>query len=705
MGAFFLRPVEIIRTYRWADLRDDAIAGLTVAVVTLPQAMAYALIAELPPEVGLYAAIVGAIVGALWGSSSQLQTGPTNTTSLLILSVLLTVASPGTPEYVVAAGMMALLVGLVRLTMGIARLGMLVNFVSDSVIVGFTAGAGALILVNQVRHLFRLPIPSLPNLWQTLPAIAGHLVEAHWPSAAIGGGTIAMIVLLRRVNRKLPAPLMAMVVAAAVVAVFGLDGRGVRVVGELPRGLPPFAPPPVTDLDLIGKLATGAFAVAAIGLVEAMSIARTIAAETGQRLDSNQEFVGQGLASIACAFFSGYACSGSFARSAVNHESGAKTALASVFSSAFVLLAVLALAPLAAYIPLAALAGVLILTAIGLANYGEMRRIWQSGRGDRMIMVATLVATLALPLQYAVLSGILVSLVHYLIQTSTPRVRTVLPNKEFRRFEYQPDRPQCIQIGIVEILGDLYFGAVNHIEAYILEHLAQYPDQRFLLLRMHAVDHCDISGIHALESIARAYREQGGDVYLVRVRGPVRALMEASGFLAYLGPDHVLDPQDAIGHLFYHVIDPAICIYECPVRVFQECQNLPKQRYPGAVRLDVAVDLASVPSVDARALWDSLRAELPPSVIDVREPSEFRRAHIPGAQSIPLPVLLNHLDQIPQDRPVVLICRGGRRSTRAAAYLRERHYGNVRVLRGGMVAWENAQLLEAVDRFGGAPND
>jgi SulP family sulfate permease len=700
-----VRPVEIIRTYRWAYLRYDIVAGLTVAVVTLPQAMAYALIAELPPQVGLYAAVVGAIVGALWGSSAHLNTGPTNTTSLLILSVLLSVASPGTPEYIVAAGMMAFLVGLVRLAMGLARLGMLVNFVSDSVIVGFTAGAGALILINQIRHLLRLTIPSLPSLWQTLPAIAAHLLEVHWPSAAVGAGTMALIVVLRRVSRKLPAPLLAMVVAAIAVAVLGLDARGVRVIGELPRGLPPFSPPPLFDLGLIGRIATGSFAVALIGLVEAMSIARTIASQTGQRLDSNQEFVGQGLASLACAFLSGYTCSGSFTRSAVNYEAGAKTALASLFGGVFVLIAMLVLAPLAAYVPLTALAGVLILTAIGLVDYREMARIWQSGQGDRMIMVATLVATLVLPLQYAVLSGILLSLVHYLMRTSTPRVRMVLPETEFRHFEHRPDKPDCPQLGIVEILGDLYFGAVNHIEAYILEHLAQHPSQRFLLIRMHAVDHCDISGIHALESIVRAYRERGGDVYLVRVRGPVRALMETSGFLAYLGADHVLDPRDAIGHLFYRVIDPAICIYECPVRIFQECQNLPKQRYPRAVRLDAKVDLSSVPVVDARQLWDSLRASAPPRVIDVREPSEFRRAHIPGAQSIPLPVLLNHLDQIPPDQPVVLVCRGGRRSTRATAYLREQGYDNARVLRGGMIAWENAQLLEAVDRFGGTGHE
>jgi SulP family sulfate permease len=279
-------------------------------------------------------------------------------------------------------------------------------------------------------------------------------------------------------------------------------------------------------------------------------------------------------------------------------------------------------------------------------------------------------------------------------------VLTVLPGDDFRHLAHQPGKPNCPQLGIIEILGDLYFGATSHVEESVQENLARYPSQRFLMLRMQAVEHCDISGIYMLESIVDAYRERGGDVYLVRVREPVLELMRNSGFDAYLGEDHLLDPDDAIGYLFHRVIDPAVCVYECPVRAFRECQNLPKQRYPEEVRLEVGGIPDGVPEVAAGDLWAELRGESPPHVIDVREPREFGRGHIPGANLLPLPVLIQHVDRVPRDRPVVMVCQSGRRSMRAAVLLNSRGYGNLRVLRGGMIAWENAQLLQAIDRFG-----
>lgn len=703
--AFFLRPVELIRTYKRSYLQQDLTAALTVAIVMLPQAIAFALIAELPPQAGLYGAIVGSIVGGLWGSSNQLQTGPTNTTSLVVLSVLLATSTPNTPEYLAAAGMMAVMVGLFRLLMGLARLGVLVNFVSNAVIVGFTAGAGILIFVNQLRTLLRLDIPSAPRLDQTLVNVALHITEVHLPSLAIGLGTIVLITVLHGVNRRLPGPLIAMSAAAMAVWLLRLDARGVGVVGELPRGLPPIARLPIADWKLAESLLAGSLAVASIGLVESMSIARVISSRTGQRLDSNQEFVGQGLASIASGFLSGYVCSGSFTRSAVNFRAGAQTGIAGILAGLFVLVAMIALAPLAAYVPLSALAGVLILTAYGLIDRRVMLRIWHSGHHDRVIMVVTLAATLALPLQYAVLTGIALSLVLYLVRTTTPRVRTVQPDQHFRHFVHRPEAPPCPQLGIVEILGDLYFGATSHVEDSIYRNLERNPDQRYLLIRMHSVENCDISGINALEGIVRTLRAHHGDVYLVRVHRPVMYLMQTTGFYSYLGEDHFLDPDQAISHLFYRVIDPAICIYECPVRTFQECQNLPKHTSPGGISLDVQVSTSGVPVVAAQVLWNELHGDHPPQVIDVREPREFRRGHIPNARLLPLPKLLERIDQVPLDEPVVIVCRGGRRSTRATALLMERGYGDVRVLRGGMIAWEGEGLLEAVEHYGDEDGD
>jgi sulfate permease, SulP family len=702
---FFLQPASILRQYQWQELQPDLIAGITVGVVLLPQAIAFSLVAGLPPEMGLHAAVVAAIVGALWGSSNHLHTGPTNSASILILSVLIPIAEPGTPLFIQAAGLLALIIGLFRLVMGLLRLGLLVTFVSDSVIVGFTAGAGVLIIVNALRDLLRISYPRSPGLPETLYNIALNVPETHLLSLALGVGTLLVIVLVSWIDRRLPGPLVAMVGASVAVWAFNLDTFGVQVLGELPRGFPPIAlmELPLFDLDLIGELSTGALALATIGLVEATSIARSIGAQSGQRLDSNQEFVGQGLACLASGIFSGYPTSGSFNRSALNFKSGARTSIASVISGVIVLAVVLILAPLAAYIPRAALSGTLILVAYRMVDWVEMRRIWSGTRGDALIMVVTLVATLLLPLQFAILVGILMSLAFYIQQTSVPKVETVLPDPSFRHFLHRPQQPACPQLGIVDIKGDLYFGATSHVEDALYQNMQEHPGQRFLLLRMHNVLHCDISGIHALESTVRTYRDCGGDVFVSRLHEPVLEFMKSTGFYTYLGEDNFLSREDAVSYLFYKVIDPAICIYECPVRAFRECQNLPKRTFDGDISLPIDIPINGVRNIAPETLWQQLREASPPLVIDVREPREFRQGHIPQAQLLPLPRFLSEMTELPTDRDLVLVCRGGRRSTRAAALIQSRGYTNVRVVQGGMVAWESAGLLAAVEANEGKP--
>lgn len=700
---FFTRPATILRNYRLEYLRPDLMAALTVAIIMLPQAIAFALIAELPPEVGLYTAIIGSIVAGLWGSSNHVQTGPTNTTSLLVLSALLTVATPHTSEYLMAAGILALLVGIFRLIMGLARLGVMVNFVSDSVIVGFTAGAGVLIFANQLRHLLRLNIASTPSLWDTFVAVAGHIQETHLISLGLGVIAMLSVIIFKRINERLPGALLAMVITSALVAIFKLDVAGVRVISEMPRSLPTMTNLAGIDLALVSKLITGAVAVAAIGLVETMSIGRVIAAQTRQPLDSNQEFVGQGLANIVCGLFSGYPCSGSFTRSAVNYKAGAVTSMASVFAGLMVLVSMFVLSPLARYIPMAALAGVLILTAYGLVDREEIVRIWQSGHGDRVIMIGTLVAALTLPLEYAVLSGILISLIHYLLKTSTPRVQAVVPDETYQFLVSEAGRTSCPQLGVIEILGDLYFGAVHHVENFLLHYREHHPEQRFLLFRLQSMEHCDISGIHVLEATVRTYRQMGGDVYISRCKAPVLEIMRSAGFIDMLGEDHVLERErDSIRHMFYKVIDPAICIYECPVRVFKECQTLAKRSdLVGEFSLTPVRQEAAIGEVTPQKLWDEMHTDSPPLVVDVREPREFKRFHIPGAHLVSLPDLLRDPTLLDPNQEMVLVCHSGRRSNRAACGLHDAGFKNVRILKGGMLAWDNAKLIQAVDEFEG----
>jgi SulP family sulfate permease len=695
---FVLRPVTILRAYRIDNLRPDLIAGATVAVILLPQAMAYALIADLPPQMGIYTAIIGAIVGALWGSSYQLQTGPTNATSLLVLSILLPVVAVDTPQYLVAAGMLAILAGILRIILGIARLGLLVNFVSDSVITGFTAGAGVLIFFNQLRNLLRLDVPSTPSLFETNRNLVYNIKDLNWISLIIGIGVIGIILLLRWINPKIPGPLIAIVLAAVSVAILGLDQLGVVVIGELPRGLPPLTRLPSMNLEFISKLLTGAMAIAAIGLVEAMSISRSIASQTGQRLDSNQEFIGQGLANIASGVISGYPCSGSFTRSAINYKTGGKTAISNVFSGIIVLIALLSFGSLAGYIPLAALAGVLILVAFGLVDVKGMVTIWRGAVGDRAIMVITLVATLTLPLQYAVLAGILMSLAYYLLRTSTPRVRNVVPDDKFKFLVEQSHKPECPQLAVIDVLGDLYFGAVNHVEDFVLRHHENNPSQRFLLLRILGVENIDISGVHALERIFETYRERNGDVFFSRIRVPVSEFLDTSGFIGLLGDDHFFArDEDVIGHIFYQVLDPAICIYECPHRVFLECQNLPKRLDLIGENFHTEEICADVERIKPRELWNAIHSDNPPLVIDVREPREFRQGHIPGARLIPLPDIFAETTMVPDGCTVVFTCRSGRRSTRVVCRLLEDGYEDIKILEGGILAWEAENILEAID--------
>jgi SulP family sulfate permease len=512
-------------------------------------------------------------------------------------------------------------------------------------------------------------------------------------------GAMVLLIFQKKFLPKWPGALIIMVLSAAVVGFAGLDEEGVIIIGDIPRSLPPLANLPLLNLSLIFDLFSGVLAVAAIGLVESIAISRSIASQTRQRLDSNQEFIGQGLANFLSGLFSGYSVSGSFTRSAINIDSRAQTPLAGVFSGILVLIAMFALAPYAAYVPRAALAGVLVVTAFGMIDISEMIRILRGTRGDALIMVGAFIGTLFLPLQYAVLIGILLSFAVYVMRTSVPRVIPVLPSDNFKHFTPQLDREPCPQMGIVDIFGDLYFGAVNHVDDAICDLMEANPDQRFLLLRMFSVNQIDISGVHALEGIVQAYRERGGDVYLMRTQDPIVNRLKSTAFHDFLGEDHFLPYQIAIDHLFHRVLDPATCIYECEARVFLECQNLPRpQKHAQEITVPLAIPKGEVTHITPLALWEALHEPQPPKVIDVREVREFHQGHIPEAQSIPLNKLFGDLSQVPKDHPVVFVCRSGRRSTRATFALNRQGYQNIRVLQGGMLAWENAVLLEAIDQ-------
>lgn len=694
---YFLRPLRLVKSYKKEYLSADLMAGLTVGFVMLPQAIAYALIAGLPAQTGLYSAIVGSIVGVLWGSSWHLQTGPSNAVSLLVLSTLSAIpaiANGSVAEYVAAAALLAVMVGIVRLIMGLAHLGNLVNFVSDSVVMGFTIGAGILIGVGQIQHLLRLDLDKNIHFITRIIQLFSRSATTHLPTLLLGLFTIVVILILKKITPKLPATLLSIVISSIIVWALSLHEQGVATLGVLPRSLPPFKMPPF-DYDLFSDLVSGAIAISLIGLVEVTSISRSIASRSGQHLDANQEFIGQGLSNIATGFFSGYASSGSFTRSAINYESGAKTPLAIIVSAIFVMIMMLLFAPLALYLPRAALAGVIMYAAYHMVDPADIKRILNTSKGDSKIMVATVLATLLLPLKFAVLSGIIVSLIIYLNRTSQPAVHEVTPDKDFIHLIHG-DNPQiCPQLSILEIKGSLYFGATQYVIDEIRAHHERYPEQKLLLLRMNRVNIMDLSGLNAMESIVRLYREHGGDVYISEIRGEVWRVMKGGGFVEFLGRDHFVSKERAIAHIFYQVMDPAVCIYNCPHRVWRECQTLPKSdAHYDPIPIKNGVEHVML---TPETLWQEMQDQAVPLIVDVRDPNEFKEGHIEDAVLLPLPQLLKDPSLVPVRSNIVLTCRTNRRSMMAATAI-QKHLGRkVRVLKGGMLAWEAANLPEVIN--------
>jgi len=388
-----------------ASLRQDALAGLTGALIVLPQGIAYAAIAGLPPEYGLYCAIGPALVAALFGSSWHLVSGPTAAISIVVFSALAPLAAPGSPQYILLALTLGFLVGAVQLAVGLARLGRLAHHISHSVVVGFTSGAAFLIAASQLKHFFGLKGVTASGFFGQLSQTMTLLPQAQIQIAAVGTLALVAAIASRLIHRGIPHMIVGMVAAGFLAAWLG----GVPTVGELPAALPRLSVPSF-DLAIWSQLGISAAIIAVLALTEAIAIARSVALRSGQKIDSNQEVVGQGLSNLAGSFLSGYPSSGSFTRSGLNFDAGAKTPLAAVFASLFLMIILALIARWITYLPMAAMAGILFLVAWGLIDRKEIVAIFRGPRHERVVLMVTFVATLVVQLEYAVFIGIAVSL-------------------------------------------------------------------------------------------------------------------------------------------------------------------------------------------------------------------------------------------------------------------------------------------------------
>lgn len=574
-------PMRWLHRVDRSSFRDDLMAAITGAIIVLPQGVAFAAIAGMPPEYGLYAAMVPAIIAALFGSSWHLVSGPTTAASIVLFASLSTMAEPSSEQYVALAITLTFMVGVIQIAMGMAKLGTLVNFISHSVVVGFTAGAAILIAAQQIQNFFGIAIPRGADFHETLWHFATGLDEMDGFITLIGVVTLISGIVMRRYFPRFPYMIVAMLAGTAVSVglnlYFGRENTSIATVGALPASLPPLSAPDLT-LETLRELAPVALAATLLALTEAVSIARALAARSGQRLDGNQEFIGQGLSNIVGSFFSSYVATGSFNRSGVNYEAGARTPLAAALAGILLIPLTLLVAPYAEFLPNAAMAGILFLVAWGLIDFHHIRQILQTSRSEAMIMGTTFLATLFLELEFAILMGVFLSLVVYLSRTSRPRIVSRVPgSQEGRRTMVTNDTglPECPQLKVIRIDGSLFFGAVPHVEEALQNIDAEDPDRKHLLIVADGINFVDVAGAEMLAQEAERRRRMGGGLYLHGVKASVCATLRSGGYLDAIGDENIYTSKtEALHDIVLLHLDPEIC-RGCDKRIYRECDQQP----------------------------------------------------------------------------------------------------------------------------------
>lgn len=564
-----------------ASLKADLMAGLTGAVIVLPQGVAFATIAGLPPQYGLYTAMVTPIVAALFGSSLHLISGPTTAISIVIFS---TVSAngfvPESPEFISTALTITFLAGVYQLAFALARLGALVNFVSHTVVIGFTAGAAILIATSQIKNVLGVEVSRGGSFLHTWVEIFHQLPDMNIFILAVATFTLSIALLMKFFLPRLPNMLIALILGSVFALLLGGETVGINFVGEIPATLPPLSAPDFS-LDTIKMLAPQAFAVALLGLIEAVSISRAIAAKSHQRIDGNQEFFGQGLSNVVGSFFSSYAGSGSFTRSGVNYSAGAQTPMSAIFAAIFLALIILLVAPLTAYLPIAAMGGIIMLVAYNLINFEHIKKIMVTSQAENSVLLTTFFATLFLHLEFAIYFGVLLSLVIFLARTSTPDIISLSPdknpdtNKRTLVKEAAADHlDECPQLKIIRIDMSIYFGSANHIQSY-MHRVTEKEGIKHILIIGTGINFIDLSGAEMLEQESDRLQDEGGGLYFGELKPKVNNFIHRGHFDEHIGAQYFFaEKKDAIHKITTVALDHRKC-QTCQYRVFDECHEEP----------------------------------------------------------------------------------------------------------------------------------
>ena len=536
-------------------LLADVGAGLAVGAMLVPQAMAYALLAGLPPEVGLYASTVPLVLYALLGTSRQLAVGPVAIVSLLTATTLATVADEGTAGYVTAAGMLALLVGAVHLVLGVARLGFLTRLLSHPVLVGFTSAAALIIGASQVKHLLGVKLENDEHFHETVWELAQKVTDAHGLTLAVGLGAIALIVGLKRWLPVLPGALVAVVVTTVASVVFDLEERGVRVVGEIPQGLPPLSLP--TEFGIVGTLLPAALVITLVGYMESIAVAKVYARRNRYEVDANRELVGLGAANIGSGLFGGYPVTGGFSRTAVNADAGARTKVASIITAAVVTLVIVALTPLFEQLPSATLGAVVVVAVAKLFDFSEIAHIRKLKTPDFVTLVVAFLATLAFGVEIGIGIAVVASVVVVAVRMMAPHTAELgrLPRTTvYRNVDRHPGAEQVPGLAILRFDVSLSYLNVEFVKRRVHRAVEDHgPDLHAVVLDASGVNDVDTSAVEALSELLVELEERGIVVHVASVKGPVRDVLERAGVYQKLEGrvhDEVHDAVEslALGH-------------------------------------------------------------------------------------------------------------------------------------------------------------
>ena len=547
-----------MKGYNGRDLRSDVVAGVTVAVLLIPQAMAYAMLAGLPPVAGLYASVFPLVAYALFGSSRQLAVGPTAVVSLLVLSGCSSVAEPGTAHYWHYAVLTALMVGVIQLVLGLLRMGFIVNFVSHAVISGFTSGAAALICLSQFKHLLGLTIEGRDTAVEMAVATALHVGQTHPLALALGGASLALLVLCHKKTPRVPGPLLVVAGGTLLVWALGWHDRGLRTVGHVPQGVPVLEAPEV-KLESLRTLAPIAAVIAAIGYMESVALVQLIAAREKYRVDPSVELRAIGIANVVSGLCSGYPVTGSFSRTAVNYDAGARTGVASMITAAAVIPALLFATPLFRYLPITVLAAIIIVSASRLIDWETPRRFFRVCRADGLTLVLTFAVTLLFGVETGILAGVLFSLGLFIWRSTHPHLAELgyRPcDHVYRDIERFPDAETSPEALVMRVDRSLYFANMRFVEDRLREAITEKPEIRWVVLDLSGVNEVCAVALYGLEELVNELAAREVRVLFAGMKGPVRDRFVRAAWTERHG-EPLTYPSDE--QALEHIKDETVC--------------------------------------------------------------------------------------------------------------------------------------------------